>query len=133
MDPETLQRLYDYPVFPCPRCGNRALALRERHPRATFQCFECEAVFHASGPYPRAAASGPLRLESGRGRGEAGFAVDLAEGIPASRLFPEEFTEGRLRLRHRRERFLQTGCTLVLLLIGLALAGLLLRFLVGAL
>jgi hypothetical protein len=133
MDFETLKVLYDYPVHLCPRCGNRSLALKDSAPRASFQCFECEARFHGTAPYPAGAPGGRLILETSRERAEKGFTVDLSDRILASELNPEEYTEARLRRRHVRERGLRLGCWTLLLAVLLFFLVLLIQFIAGAL
>lgn len=133
MDVDALRSLYDYPVHICPRCGNRSLALKDSVPRASFQCFECEARFHGTAAYPEGVPAGRLTLESSRGRAGLGVTLDLSDRILASELNPEEFTGARLRRRHRRERLMRVGCWTMMLAGVLFLLILLIQFIAGSL
>lgn len=133
MEFETLRKLYDYPVHPCPRCSNRSLALKDSVPRASFQCFECEARFHGISLYPEDVPAGPFTLESSRGQAKKGFTIDLSDRILASELNPEEYTEARLRRRHTRERVMRLGCWTFVLAGLLFFLVLLVQFIAGAL
>ncbi len=133
MEYQDLKKAFDHPIFPCPRCGNRALGLRQNVPRASFQCSDCEAFFHGLEPFPAGDLKGSFRIESARARGGKTILLELADHRMASDLFPGDFTESRLRRRCRREKIMRIGCLLFLLGLGGVLLILIIQFYVGVL
>ena len=110
MDFDRLRKVYDYPIFPCPRCGQKSLALREASPRASFQCFECETILHGTGPFPPDPDSQKFPLVSYRRPQDTVGFLDVTEQSMASEISPRDFEEKALRRRHFRERTLRFGC-----------------------
>ena len=130
MDVDRLRKSYDYPIFSCPRCGQKSLALREASPRASFQCFECETILHGTGPFPPDPDSQQFPLVSYRRLQDTVGFLDLAEQSMASEIFPWDFEEKALRQRHFRERTLHFGCQFLALGFILFALFLLIRFIV---
>ena len=133
MEYQDLKKVYDHPVFLCPRCGNRALGLRQNFPRASFQCSDCEAFFHSLEPFPEGNPSGSFRIESARARGGRTILLKLSDYCMASELFPDDFTEPKLRRRCRRERIMRIGCLIFVLGLAGFLLTLIVQFFVGVL
>ena len=133
MDTERLRRIYDYPVYPCPRCGNRSLALKEAAPVASFQCFECEARFQGRGPHPDHPGHGRFPLTSHFATGDQSIGIERADAVLASELFPAEYSPARLRRRYWREHSLRVGCTLLVASLLLLLLVQLIHFIAGVL
>ncbi len=115
MDVDRLRKAYDYPIFPCPRCGQKSLALREASPCASFQCFECETILHGTGPFPLNPDRQPFPLVSYRRPQDTVGFLDLAGRSMASEIFPADFEEKALRRKHFREQTLRFGCQVLAL------------------
>lgn len=125
---------FDYPVYPCPRCGERAVSLHSSDPDVVLRCDRCEVRF-----YPDEKREVDIRREERAGgdpfqgvwevwdneeRQGSPLRVDLDDSVAASALYPEEFSDQARRNRRFRENFVLLGCgvfgLLVLVLMVLA-------------
>lgn len=111
---------YDYRVYACPKCGDRAVSVHSSDPEVVLRCDRCEQRFYPSEEHEagarRLARSGgdPFRgawevwdNEERQGRP---LRIDLDDAVAASSLYPDEFTPDALRRRAFRENVVLFGC-----------------------
>jgi uncharacterized C2H2 Zn-finger protein len=112
---------YDYLVYACPRCGERAVSVHSSDPEVVLRCDRCEQRYYPSEEHEarvrRALRSGadPFRgaweVWDNEERQGGPLRVDLDDALAASSLYPEEFSPGALRRRAFRENVVLLGCT----------------------
>lgn len=124
---------YDYRIYLCPRCGERAVSVHSIEPDLVLRCDRCEQRYYpddsreAEARRQARAGADPFRgawdLWDNEERQGAPVRIDLSDAVPASELYPEQYSEEAVRRRRYRENVILLGCT------GFALLFLVLLFL----
>ncbi len=111
---------YDYFVYVCPRCGARAASLHSSDPDVILRCDDCEVRYFPDEKHEvdirRAVRSGvdPFHgiwdvWDNEERQGRA-LRPSLDDALPASIVYPDEFSHEALRKRRFRENFVLLGC-----------------------
>lgn len=111
---------FDYPVYLCPRCGERAVSVHSSEPEVVLRCDRCEQRY-----FPDDRREVEIRRDARAGsdpfhgvwevwdneeRLGPCLRLDLDDSVAASALYPEEYTEEAARRRQFRENVILLGC-----------------------
>jgi len=111
---------YDYAIYACPRCGQRAVSVHSTDPDVVLRCDECEVRF-----YPGDQEEVEVRSAVRAGRdpflgvwevwdneervGEP-VRLNLEDAVAASVLYPDQYGPEALSKRRFRENVVLLGC-----------------------
>lgn len=111
---------YDYPVYRCPRCGGRAVSVHSSDPDIVLRCDDCEQRYYpdehrevdarrtvrfAGDPF-----HGVWEVWDNEERQGGPLRIDLDDALPASAVYPGEFSDQAVQRRRFKENTVLLGC-----------------------
>ncbi|MCZ6778866.1 MAG: hypothetical protein O7F16_07835 [Acidobacteria bacterium] len=111
---------YDYSVYTCPRCGQRAVSVHSSDPEVILRCDDCEVRFYPSDDEEivirRAVRAGKdpfhgvWKMWDNEERVGQPLSLDLDDRVAASVVYPDLYSEEAVNKRRFRENVVMLGC-----------------------